>query len=120
MSEQEKALILAEDKTTYGSYRTMLLSRPTADYQGGLDGCYRLLTAVMGGKRVVLYEAISGDHRYPPGRNMHVELSFAEMDNLLEAYAKIKAETEEREAAYQASAKSGDDFDPFLDSDELP
>lgn len=116
MAEQEKALTLAEDKGTYGTYRTVLLSRPTIDYNAGLDGGHRLLTAAMTNNRVVIYEAVSGNDRYPPGRNMHVELSFVEMDNLLEVYTQIKADEEKRQAAY----KTGDDFDPFLDSDDLP
>lgn len=116
--EVQKTVTLDEEGDVF------LLNKPVPSYQG-LDGDYRLLTAVYGSYQVVVYEAISGNDRYPPGRNMHITLSFQELEQLIKSYEEFKAAQkaleEKRKAEYAARyGRSGDDFDPFLDSDELP
>src|SRR5690349_10163642 len=94
--------------------RIVVLNDVRAGSYGGLGGDYRLLTGVFGWHSCVLYEAISGNDRYPPGRNMHVELSFDEMDALVAAYTRHRAE-QEKANAKRAEASQADDFDPFAE-----
>lgn len=97
-------------------------------YALGQEGDYRLLTATMNEQNLVLFEAVSGTDRYPPGRNMHVSLSMDEFDTLVLAVQQFRAEVETKHAqereALEASRAShldtGDDFDPFLDDHALP
>lgn len=120
MSEKQEAIVLRSDE---GGPRVILLSRPQVDtYTLGTAGDYRLMSAVIGSGQIELYEAISGTDRYPPGRNQHVSLAFAELDQLIEAYSKYKAEQEKRKAEYREAVgkPKADDFDPFLDEGELP
>ena len=117
--EKEEAIVLRSDE---GGPRVVLLSRPQVDtYTRGSAGDYRLMSAIIGSGQVELYEAISGTDRYPPGRNQHVSLDFAEVDALIEAYTKYKAEQEKREAEYREAVgkTKTDDFDPFLDEGDL-
>jgi hypothetical protein len=109
-----------------GEVRAVHLSSPYLNaHQLGDDAGFSLTTALFGYKRIEIYEATSGTDRYPPGRIAKVSLTFEELDRLIEEYGKHKAGIEEVEAARKASqgaapAPSGDDFDPFLDSDDLP
>lgn len=114
MSEEEKKIVELKSET---HDRIVLLNEAHSGGYGGLNGDYRLVTAVLGYNQCVLYEAVSGNDRYPPGRNMHVELSFEELETLLTAYTRHKAAQEEAKAK-QATTLPGDDFDPFLD--DLP
>jgi hypothetical protein len=108
-----------------GKVRAVHLSKPSLDgYQLGDNAGFTLKTALMGYERVEIYEATSGTDRYPPGRIAKVSLTFAELDQLVTEYQKHRAALEEAEQARKASQRSAasasDDFDPFLDSDELP
>jgi len=116
--EQHTAL----DLTRENGPRTVLLSIPSVSpYTLGQDGSFRLATAVMGDEQVVIYEAVAGSDRYPPGRTMRVVLSLAEMDALIEHYATHRAAMEEQQRADSRQwSTHTDDFDPFLDPDELP
>ena len=103
-----------------GKVRAVHLSEPSLDgHQLGENAGFVLKTALMGYKRVELYETTSGTDRYPPGRIAKVSLTFAELDQLLLEYQKHRAALEEAEQARE-SVPASDDFDPFLDSDELP
>lgn len=94
------------------------LNEPDASWNNGSEGDYRLLTMTCGRYDIAIYEAVSGTDRYPPGRNMHVRMSFEEMDKLMIGYTLLKEERERLEA--ERKAKSGD-FDPFFnDDDDLP
>ena len=108
-----------------GKVRAVHLSKPYLDgYQLGDNAGFALKTALMGYERVEIYEATSGTDRYPPGRIAKVSLSFAELDQLMTEYQKHRAALEkaeqERKASQSSAASASDDFDPFLDSDELP
>lgn len=117
MVEEKKPIELCSE--TYD--RVVVLNQVRSGGYEGLGGEYRLLTGVFGFNRCVVYEAVSGNDRYPPGRNMHVELAFEELDALLMAYTRHKAVIEEENAKRKvATSPGGDDFDPFLDSDDLP
>jgi hypothetical protein len=100
--------------------RVVVLNNVSGGGYEGLGGDYRLLTGVFGFNRCVVYEAVSGNDRYPPGRNMHVELSFEELDALLVAFTHHKTAIEKDKEAKKITRNSGDDFDPFLDPDDLP
>lgn len=89
-------------------------------YNNGAESDYRLLSALFGMHDVAIYEAVSGNDRYPPGRNMNVRLSYEELEKLIEGYKATKTERKRLEAERKAKSASDDDFDPFLDSDDLP
>jgi hypothetical protein len=119
MSEEEitdttKTVALDEGREVY------LLNKPDGSYNQGEEGDYRLLTAVFGSSRVILYEAISGTDRYPPGRNMHVELSFEELELLVKSRQEHKAAAMKKQEEYNQKYHLAGDYDPFLDGDNLP
>ena len=109
-----------------GGVRAVHLSQPRLDgYQLGDNAGFVLKSALMGYDRVELYETTSGTDRYPPGRIAKVSLTFAELDQLMTEYQRHRAALEEAEQKRKASqstsaAGASDDFDPFLDSDDLP
>ena len=111
-----------------GDVLAVHLSRPELNsYTLGDDASFLLRTALFGQNRVELYEMVSGTDRYPPGRIAKVTLSYAELDRLIGEYHKHQAAQQEKERTYRekraeqaASYASGaDDFDPFLDGDDL-
>ncbi len=116
--KQNGALDLTQENTA----RTVLLSRPAVSpYSLGLDGSFRLATVVMGDDQVVIYEAVAGSDRYPPGRTMRIVLSLEEMDALIEHYTKHRADLEEQQhARLEMYNIPPDDFNPFRDTDDLP
>lgn len=129
MNKEQKASEVIELVNTPGEVCAVHLSRPELSaYTLGENAGFLLRTALFGVNRVELYEVVSGTDRYPPGRVAKVTLSYEELDRLMGEYQKHRAALEERERAYQeklaaqaASYTGGaDDFDPFLDSDDLP
>lgn len=88
----------------------------------GREGDYRLLTAALDGENIVLFEAISGTERYPPGRNMHISLSAEEFDRLVVAVQQFRADQEQQQAEWNAEQgiPQSSDYDPFLDENNLP
>src|SRR5690348_2681278 len=112
---QNNAIDLTQENTA----RTVLLSRPAvSSYSLGLDGSFRLATAVMGEEQIVIYEAVAGSDRYPPGRTMRIVLSLEEMNALIEHYAKHRADLEEQRRIYLEKYNAPpDDFNPFRDTD---
>lgn len=100
--------------------QAVLLSRPEISNGLGADGGYRLASLVMGYSGIRIYEAISGTQRNAPGNNMHVTLSFEEMDRLIEAYKWHRIALDEQKRRYRAALKAVDTPDPFLDSGLLP
>lgn len=91
----------------------------------GAAGDHRLLSMCIDSNTIRVYEAVSGNDRYPPGRNMNVSITFEEFEAMIKIYQARLTRKEELEAKRKAADKavltpSGDDFDPFLDSDDLP
>lgn len=110
MDKQNGVHVLTDD-----GYRRAVSLDVSLGYDLGADGDYRILSAVLGERRVVLFEAVSGTDRYPPGRNMHVSLSAEEFDQLVAAVTQFRAGQESPDAR-----RLHDDFDPFLDEADLP
>lgn len=126
MSEQEIKPVALEvnykGNDQYLGDESHLIASATGN-QLGLYGDHRLLTMNLDSQRVVIYEAISGNDRYPPGRNMHVEISALEFEAMIKIYQARLTRAEELKAAWKEKHPAethGDDFDPFLDSDDLP
>lgn len=91
----------------------------------GTNGGHRLVTLNLDDHFVYLYEAVSGTDRYPPGRMMHVNLSRVEFERAITIYTARLGRMEEeaakrRKEAADKKEAGGDDFDPFLESDDLP
>jgi hypothetical protein len=116
MADDELIQLNAESS----SAQAILLSRPDISNGLGADGGYRLASLVMGYSGVRIYEAISGTQRSVPGQNMHVTLSFAEMDRLIEAYRWHRIALDEQKRRYLEAVEAGDGPDPFANSDPLP
>ena len=114
----ENELIQLSDK--HDRWQAVLLSRPEVSNDLGAHGSYRLATLVMGCRGVRIYEAVSGTPQHPPGRHMHVALSFEEMDRLIEAYTWHRLALEKQEGNYREGAGGDEDFDLLSDSTLLP
>lgn len=110
--------------TDHDNDESYLIAAST-DYQLGGDGGQRLVTFNLDDQTVTIYEAVSGTHRYPPGRMMGVSLSAKEFEEMLTIYQARKVRKEEEAAADKAAAEAytkyqKDDFDPFLAAEDLP
>lgn len=125
MSEQEiKPVALSTeyigDDRYLGDESHLIASNTGASL--GLQGDHRLLSMNLDNQRIVIYEAVSGTDRYPPGRNMRVEISGQEFEAMIKIYQDRLMRAEELQAkwraAHPAAAAASDDFDPFLD--DLP
>ena len=125
MAEEKQAEVV-ELAVKPGELRAVHLSRPDlSGYSLGEGGSFVLRTALFGLSRVELYETVSGTDRYPPGRIAKVSLDYDELERLVDEYGKHKAAMEEVEAKRKAEQAvyqqaHADDFDPFLDSADLP
>lgn len=128
MSEEKKKLVPIALQTEYaGNERYMgdeshLIASKTGSCLGAA-GDHRLLTMNLDNNSIRLYEAISGNDRYPPGRNMHISLSFEEFEACAEIYKARLTRAEELRAKLNSegvTVGAGDDFDPFLNDDDLP
>lgn len=104
----------------YSSDESWLIGSET-ESDLGQQGGHRLLTMNMDDRMIYFYEGVSGTDRYPPGRMMHVTLSKAELERAIKIYQDRLARREKEEAEAKKMT-TGDDFDPFLDSnrDDLP
>lgn len=114
----ENELIQLSDKSDH--WQAVLLSRPEVPNDLGANGGYRLATLVLSCRGVRIYEAVSGTPQHPPGRHMHIALSFEEMDRLIEAYRWHRLALEAQEEEYCESARGNGDFDLLSDSTLLP
>ena len=120
---------MAEEKNevqvlTGDEWKRVVQISATIGHDLGADGDYRLVSAALDDSHVVLFEAVSGTDRYPPGRHQQVRLAAKEFDRLVLAVQKWRADCEEREArereARKADSDSRGDYDPFLDDEPLP
>jgi hypothetical protein len=107
-----------------GQVYAVHLSKPHLDgYQLGDNAGFVLKSALFGHNGVEVYEATSGTDRYPPGRISKVSLSFEEIERFIAAHQKHQAARKAAEEDHQKRLKVAiltDDYDPFIDTDDLP
>lgn len=112
--EEEKLPTLLSEGDCLWSY---LLQTETG-YRLGMNGDRRLLTVDMDLNFVVFGEAVTGNDRYPPGRFQRVQLSRDAFKQAIAAFLHTDQEIKKQEQ--QGKVYSVSDFDPFIDSDDLP